>query len=340
MVEKEIIKKKVEKKSLQSPPTSPKLTFIQKEYLRLITEEFLTIDQIATRRNVSIQAVYKIVQKLRDKGALTITNEKVEKNQWYQLQKDKTRLHAQEFNIKILWQDQFYQKNLRKSNVFYLDGNLIKLYRNSVEIFSSQSFFGKDNLEADRKGNEYWNKFFRRLENDLKVILIKNRAKNIKEVKREYAHTDSEVYENTEKHKDRIMVYAEEDGKLAFLTDDSWQFNEDEFVHTETAKQDRGFADKHINDWRLKNPPTQSELAQGQAEIGQNIGYLSKVVSEQGKMVLGLPNVLNRLEKQINSHLSLIQEYRKENKAWRKEKVKEIQKEVKYGRQTKIDDFK
>ena len=37
---------------------------------------------------------------------------------------------------------------------------------------------------------------------------------------------------------------------------------EDECVHPLTANEDRERIDKHINDIRLKNPPTNSELTQ------------------------------------------------------------------------------
>lgn len=321
------------KKGLQTPKRTKELTPTQKEILRLITEEFLDIKQITIRRGCSKQAVYKMVKKLREKGVLSLSNQMVEKSEGTYLHKGKTRLHGQEFNIRILWQDQFYHKNLRKSNVLYLDGNLVKLYRNSLEIYSSQSFFGENEQEADSKSMEYWKRLVRRLENDLKVILIKNRARNIKEVKHEYAHTDSEICENALNKKERIWVYAEEDGKLAFLTDDSFGFKEDETVHPQTAKHDRKAIDRQVNDWRLNDPPTLSELHKNQAETGKNLKILVGVVSKQAKMYADFP-------KQIQSHLKLIQEYRKENIAWRKEKVREIKKELKYGRQTRLQEFK
>ena len=48
---------------------------------------------------------------------------------------------------------------------------------------------------------------------------------------------------------------------------------------------------------------------------------------------------LNEFSKQIKSHLALIQEYRKENKAWRHQTEKRIRKELKDGKQTKLGEF-
>ena len=42
-----------------------------------------------------------------------------------------------------------------------------------------------------------------------------------------------------------------------------------------------------------------------------------ETVKSQQDMILGLPLILNKLEQQIDSHLALIQEYRKENIVYR-----------------------
>ena len=53
---------------------------------------------------------------------------------------------------------------------------------------------------------------------------------------------------------------------------------------------------------------------------------LVNVVSNNQQMLTGLPIILDGLKTQIKSHLRLIQEYRKENKIWRKVKEREINK--------------
>lgn len=314
------------------------LTPTEKEILHLITEEFLTIKQIAQRRKCSIQAVYKIIKKLKNKGSLGIGLNKVEKIESTYSQSD-LRLHGQEFNIRILWQDNNYQRLLTKSNILFLDSNTIRLYKNSIEIYSGQSFLGKEVNEAEKKSLNYWQRFLTRLEHDLKVSLIKNRARNIKIVNQHWARGDSEISENAIKNRERVWVYAEEDGKLAFITDDSFGLREDETLHPITAKPDRKAIDKQVNDWRLRDPPTQSELAQLTLQNAQNQRILTESVSSLTKLQKGVPIVLNKMEKQIESHLKLIQEYRAENKAWRKAKAREIRKELKEGKQTKIGDF-
>ena len=333
-----IMIKRLKKKGLKYYEGISKLTKTEKEILHLLTDEFLTIKQIAQRRHCSLQAVYKIIKSLKQKGTYNINMKKVEKTESSHNQRD-VRLHGQELNIKILFQNSYYQQQLEKSNILFLDGNTIRLYKNSIEIYSGQSFYGKEADESEKKSLDYLERFLTMLEHTLKISLIKPRARNIKVVNQHYARGDSELSENALENRQRVWIYAKEDGKLCFITDDSFGFKEDETVHPITAKKDREAVDKQVNDWRLNNPPTISELAKIQAEAGHNLNILINAVSEQSKMVSGLPVVLNSLERQIKSHLALIQEYRKENITWRKLETKKIKDEFKYGKQTTLKDW-
>jgi DNA-binding CsgD family transcriptional regulator len=302
----------VEKEGLNSIPKISKLTNAQKDILHLISDEFLTIKQIAQRRKCTIQAVYKIIAQIKKKGYLDIGLNKVEKVETTFNQTD-LRLHGQEINIKIIYQNNKYQELLNKSNTLFIDSNTIRLYKNSIEIYSGQSFFGKDINEVETRSLEYLQRFLIRLEHELKVGLIKNRARNIRIVNQHYARGNSEISDNATKNRERVWVYAEEDGKLAFITDDSFGFNEDETVHPITAKPDRIAVDKQVNDWRLNNPPTNSQLAQFQAENTQGLKKTLEAVDNLLEQQKDLPKVINDLKKQIKSHLALIKEYRKEN---------------------------
>ena len=322
----------VDKKRLTTP-VDKSLTKAEKEVLEMITEKFYNIKQMQLIRNCSRQAVYKIVKKLKDKGALNLGLQKVDKNQptCQPYLNNQVRLHGQEFNIKILWQDSNYQRVLKKSNILYIDGHTIRFYKNSIEIYAGEgtSFFADDESRAEKKSFVYWKKFFAKLENRLKIILIKEGSSNIRIVAQHFSRGDSEIYQNAAKNGKLIKVYAEEDGKLCFITDDSFSMNEDETVHPTTAKPDRGAIDKHINDWRLKNPMTNSQIQQ---LVGQN----AQSVSGMMNMQKNLPLVLNKLEQQIASHLALIQEYRRENIRWRKAETKKIKKNI---NQSKLGEF-
>lgn len=263
---------------VDNPLKEPKikaLTPAEKEVLHFITEEFLTPKQIQLRRKCTRQAFYKILKSLKQKGAINTGLRKVDNFEApvNLVNHQAIRLHGQEFNIRIIYQDHNYGNRLSKSNIIYIEGHTIKLYRSSIEVYAGEgiSFYGDNAQEAFSKSLVYWKKFFVRLENELKIILVKPKSQNIRIVNQHYARGDSEVYANATDHKEKIKIFAKEDGKLAFITDDSFGFNEDEAVHPKTAKPDREEIDKQINDWRLNHPPTNSQLAQHILSVSQNL---------------------------------------------------------------------
>lgn len=254
--------KKPTKKGLKWQQKQPKLTLAEKEVYNLITEEFFTIKQLSIRRKCSLQAVYKLTKSLRKKGYLSIANKKVENSEWgiqpFNQKTNQKRLHAQEFKIRILYKDENYKKIRERGNIINLDGNTIRLYQSSIEVYSGQSFAGDNSQKATSNSLKYWNRFFIRLENEFKIIIVKPRSQNICMVKHEYGNPDSPI-SNSTNHK-VIKLYAKEDGKLWFSMDDSWGLGEHETHHRETAKQDDELIDKHLNDWREYNPPKLSEV--------------------------------------------------------------------------------
>lgn len=292
------------------------LTAAEKEVLHLLTDEFLTIKQIKQRRDCSLQAVYKLIKKLKQKGAYDSGLNKVEKVESTFNQSD-LRLHGQELNIRILLQSPKYQRELNKSNVMFLDGNTIRLYKNSIEIYSGQSFLGKSVNDVELKSLEYWNRFLARLGHELDIIITKNRARNIKIVNQHWARGNSEICDNSREFRERVWVYAEEDNKLAFITDDSFGFREDEAVHPITAKPDRKAIDKQVNDWRLNNPPTNSQLATHILNLTQGFENYGKHIISHTKAIKSLSNVMPELVKTIK-------ELKNENNNLKQRRLKEF----------------
>jgi len=254
--------KKVEKKGLKLGEGQANLTKTEREILHLISDEFLTVKKIAIRRGTSPQATYKTINNLKEKGVISNGLKMVEKSQpTFKPFNHGVRLHGQEFNIKLLFKNHRYKDILGRSNVLYVDGNTIRLYRNSLEVYSGQSFFGDDVQNVTAKSFKYWNRFFARLENDLKVILIKPRYQNIRLVNAHYAEVNNELAKDCNVRADKIKVYATDDGKLWFLIDNSFNLHEAETLHPETSKDDMGEVVKpFFNDLRDNSPPTLSQM--------------------------------------------------------------------------------
>ena len=314
------------------------LTTAEKEVFEMITSKFYNLKQIQIIRKCSRQAIYKIRKSLIRKGYLNLSLQKVDKfDGTSQPKANQVRLHGQEFHIKIIWQDQFYQKSLEKSNILYLDGHTIKLSKNSIEIYASEGaiFYGEDEERADKKSIEYWKRFFPKLEHELKIVIFKERSRNIKEVNHHYARGNSELCEkNIEDEGKRIRIYAYEDGKLAFITDESFGGKEDETVHPITAKRDRGAIDKQINDWRLNNPLTNSELAENSLKNSKAISGLIQIADSRKEADIMLMknqelhfDLLKGIKKELNGLARAVSKIKKENA------------EIKLGSQKTLKEF-
>jgi DNA-binding Lrp family transcriptional regulator len=238
--------------------TKPKITQAEKEVLHYLTKEYLTPKKIAIRRQTTPRAVYKIIQKLKSKGIINKVHKIVGTIE--PSEPNKIRLHGEEFNIKILYKDNRYKELTKKTNLQIIDGNTVKLYRNSIKIYSGQSFYADSPDKALYNSIPYWNRFLTRLEHDLKVILVKSRYQNIKIVKVHFAEINNEIAKDYEVSGDKLRLYAREDGKLWLQIDNSFNLHEMETQHPETAKQDMIKVRKQVNDWRENNPPTLSEV--------------------------------------------------------------------------------
>ncbi len=272
----------------------PKLSKEQEDVLYLFTKEFLTPTKIAIRRKTSVQAAYKTIKKLKEKGALNNIPMGVEKIEGtFKPPKNQIRLHAQEFNIKLLFKDQRYNEILNRSNRQEIDGNTIKLYSNSIEIYSGHSFMGEDVQAATSKSIHYWNRFFIKLEDYFSVILIKNRYQNIKLVKAHYSEINNELARDYDVKGDKIKIFTRDDGKLWFLIDNSFNLHEIETVHSKTSKQDMGDVIKpYFNDLRENKHFLPSEVVDMMGQVTQNQQMFAENIRTHMKVLKSMKNTL------------------------------------------------
>ncbi len=170
------------------------------------------------------------------------------------------RAHSPQFRIQILHSDDRYLPHI--GDKYYDDGNRILLWEKVVEIYA-----GKDKCwdaatvdEAVEKSLDYFQRVIARIQNQNKIILLKNRSQNIKIVKHHIGRVNDELAKDVIQKGDKFHVYAE-DGKLRLLVDNSHEHPELEAVHPSSAKPDMNICEKHYKDWLEKDPPKSSELA-------------------------------------------------------------------------------
>lgn len=170
------------------------------------------------------------------------------------------RVHSPQYLIQILYSDDRYLPHIGEE--YYDDGNRILLWEKVVEIYAgkNKSWEAATVDEAVEKSLDYFQRLIARIQNQNKIILLKNRSQNIKIVKHHIGRVNDELAKDVIQKGDKFQVYAE-DGKLRLLVDNSHEHPELEAVHPGTAKPDMNICEKHYKDWLDKDPPKSSELA-------------------------------------------------------------------------------
>ena len=174
------------------------LTKYEKQTLDLLTK--LTIKQIANRRQTSVQAVYKLLSNIKKKGVeinrLKKGGGSVLPQNFKPFSNSYIRLHAMQFSVRIIMDSSFYHKARKLGDWVVVDGNKVRLNRKSLDVYqdSDSSFYGVDEFEATEDAFIYWDRFFLKLENRFKILLVKDQYQNIRFVKNHYARINDGNY--------------------------------------------------------------------------------------------------------------------------------------------------
>jgi len=243
------------------------LTQTQQEVLFLWSKEFLTITQISNRRQTSERAVRYTLKSLEKKGYLDKEkNVRKKKLCGINFLKHDIRFHGLEFNIKILFQDNRYKAIKEKTNFLEIDGNTIRLFRNSIEVYINKSFYAESVESARKEGFDYAYHLFNKLEQQLKVLIVKDRVQNIKLVKQHFSEVNNELAKSYNLEKKKLQIKGD-DGKTWLLIDNSENLHELECIHPELAEQDMKKIKPFFDDLR-ENPVKISDIMLVLKEIG------------------------------------------------------------------------
>lgn len=247
----------------------------QEEILMLILSEYLTVKQIARRRKTSVQSVYKTIRKLKAKGLLQGTNKRglkfsMHSDPIYKGGLKQVRLHGLEFNIGIISKNEKYYQVRQQKNKLIYEGNTIRLYNDSIEVYSHKDFYS-DEVEQSLKDSEaYFNLFFVKLEQLLGITILKGINTRIKQVKAHYSLTNNDLAKDYNKKKIRLYVKSDIDGKLRFTIDNSYNLHEFEGLHPETSKPDIEKVKRVFNEYASEKAYTPFEIQKVVAELAQS----------------------------------------------------------------------
>lgn len=227
------------------------LTAAEKDVLHLLTVEFCTPAEVSRRRRTSLRATRKHIASLRKKGVLSkFTYTPVTPTYTPQGMGELSelihpiRLHGERYRIRLLESGREYAQARQRTNSILLDGNRVVLYRDTIMVFSFQSFSGATCDDCEHEAADYWFRFFNKLEGYLKIKILKARAENIKQVFFHFAEVGNELAGKLRRDKQKLRVFGTRDGKEWLLFDDSNKLEEAETTRPptaiKTAKDDMG----------------------------------------------------------------------------------------------------
>lgn len=290
-----------------------KITKTEVEVLNYLTEDFLTIKQIAKRRQTTERSVYKIRQNLITKGYLTILNQPLKKrftkrgghlpsqgrsNKSNSLGGGNSFVAAQQFRIELLGKGKRYEKLI--GTYPKLEGVTIQCSRNTLFLSSNLEFRGKDIHEAWSEAVNFWESFFPRLEHYLGVYFYKEGKQNIRLVRQKLGQGNSKIVKRSRRSGKEIKVYDWKDFKLSVFSDHSHGGFDLHEVHPETNLQDADAIERLISDVaRHKVLPSENyELITKLLELfAKNTLQLSELIRHSKNTAEGLEVLIEILKR-------------------------------------------
>ena len=285
------------------------MTQTERHIYIMLTKEFLTPTQIKIRRQTSRQTVNKHIQNLKKKGFINSSLQCVNQKSMHpstmstKMSTKRTfRYHAEEWNIQIIWKGEKYKRLLQKGNILNVDGNTIRLYNSSIEVYSGHSYFGENINELIRTAIDYDNRLFTRLESELDIAITKERTLNKKLVKAHIADLNNEVAKDYSTNGEELKIKGTDDGKVWFIGDYSLNKLEGEYIHPKEHKEDSIKVTKHLNDFRDNDPPTISELM---SVLKQQITVNAESTNIMKEQAAGLNSVIQFLKSQLPKEIKI-----------------------------------
>jgi len=253
------------------------LSQVQLEILSYLVVDERTPIQIKKKRKTSIQAVRKIISKLRAKGLINKFNrpniDVVEMATPYSKDEGgystshphdslkKYRLHGQNMTIKILKTSKQYWKILTKLTQKTIKHNTIQLYRNKLVVYSNTFFYSDDVDDCFRKSDAYWTQFFRIIENELGITIINGKYTSIYQFRCHIGKVGDSLAQQVIKKKLKYEV-VDDLGRVRLIIDNSKRLFEKEAVDNRLCQDDmRRIGDFELDMIEMKEDLTLSDVA-------------------------------------------------------------------------------
>lgn len=251
----------------------PILSDAQADYLRLFTIERLTPNLIKHRRGVSIEAVRKMRRWLITHGFMDarynavasegFSTQPVYSNNW--------TLHGLEYRVEIISGGDcksYLSAKGRGQGQIAVRGSTVLLFDDVIKIKVGQVFESDHPEKASWKACDYVFSLLRVLENDLGVLLLKDRVCNVHRVKGEFSRMNDTLA--LKPGAAELRVYSSDDGLLRWKVDWSpGSFPEVEALHSRHGLGDASRYESFLRDLVERPNLPLSELSAAIAELSR-----------------------------------------------------------------------
>lgn len=235
----------VDKNTLQSHSSHPKLTKVQEEVLYDLMNNNLTPVQIASRRRTSRQNINQIINKIRKKGYLSNQNYNALQNRGGVTVSGKKsvavwRFHNLHFVIKPFYFEPRYHKwRLTRGNVFYSGDWRFVLHEDLVEMQVKEfvDFVDVSKFRCVEKMFFSFNKFLTIEANRYGFHVFKDGKCNVRICNQHLEQSNSGLAKGR-KDDSYVSVRGVHDNKVYFIFDKSKGFRNHEYVHSDLAVSD------------------------------------------------------------------------------------------------------
>jgi DNA-binding Lrp family transcriptional regulator len=248
----------------------------------------------------------------------------INKPDWWNKRKDRL--------IKL--KDWHYKKEITANNNIYHqienDSMQVQLYKNSIYFICKQRYYSNTPMEVFLKAKDDVLEAIRFLEEKFRFKLLAEGNEHLTVQDGHYLTYQDALSEFCEKINDRFKIKTKEGYEI-------WvDFSDPHGTESNNPEVKRRYL-LDIKD-RQDNPqtPVASEIWGISSQNALQLNKTLEAIQIQHELISGLPAVLGQLKEQISSHLSLIQEYRKENINWRKETVKKFRRTSEQRRLTEF----
>ena len=261
---------------------SKKLTKTEREILYLYKVEFLTAEQIATRRGIKVRGVYKHLANLKKKGALNLDNNSTalfwgggaSKVHFSSQDNDNKkvsqfwRLHKLDFMCVPYHFFPKYHKQLKALGGFGFSFRSwdIVLYSDRVQVRlkKDEDFRHEDKFKCLESAQESFMSALSHFEYKLGFKVLGKPKLNIRLVNSHLAFTNSDFSSAV---KDNYFSVRNKDGRVWFVIDNSHGAREHEYIDPVNSVRDSEVLEPYLNDMLDNQPLSLSELQSVLSEV-------------------------------------------------------------------------